>query len=277
VGFDNTPEDFELTSPDGAYQVHVEFGFQRPSVLSSGYGKPFYKTKVLVAAVTSLDHHLVNWHKDAERIQVSFEENSQFVEICSEMAGCIHNSSGVRHFREIYALPSGIEVVSEYSDFCKTEQTRSRPNPSGSKASVHLADMVRSRVWQSYQHWQQLPDIAELMRLLSVVAQSQNNISGSPGAVRHLVSVLCRDLGAWSDQEVELRLLIVRILNRIKFRSPNEFVDLLIPRGRIPEPVREEHNRLADAFVRKLLNTSRDQESGNAVMSFIRQAMGGGS
>jgi hypothetical protein len=185
---------------------HGVFGFQCPSVLSSGYGKPFYKTKVLVAAVTSPDHHLVNWHKDAERIQVSFAENSQFVEICSEIAGCIHNSSGVRHFREVYALPSGIEVVSESSEFCKTEQTTSRPNPTGSKASVHLAHMVRSRVWQSYKHWEQLPDIAELIRLLSVVDQSQIEISGSPGAVRHLVSVLCRYLAACSDQEVELRL-----------------------------------------------------------------------
>jgi len=84
---DDRPKDYGLDSPNGAYRARVEFGPETPSVLSSGYGKPYYPTTVTVTAVAEASKKLVVWREDAERTQVTFSALPAFVWV-ADRPGC---------------------------------------------------------------------------------------------------------------------------------------------------------------------------------------------
>lgn len=247
------PTEHELESPCGAHVAMVRFGQCMPSAVASGHRAPYYPATVTVTATDDPSRTVLVWKGDVEHIQVTFAADGRHLEILWHVAGCISGSSAARHFREVFHLPSGVRVVSACSDYVKDKETSSQPSPVGSKACTSLASILCSRLAKGYLPWKELEDVAELNDFLDIIADSGVDVSGSPATLRFLVGLLCRDLASWSDEEARMRLTIMKILDQIRVGSSKELVDLLVPLGRIREPIRDEHNRLVDQLGQRLL------------------------
>lgn len=129
------PEDYELFSPRGSYKAIVHFGQDHPSSVTSGYGSPYYSVEVSVYSVNDPNSIVFKWKNDSEKIQVAFSRNDKNIEILWEISGCIYSGSGTRYFRNVFKLPSGIEIFFASSDYSRNQETSSNPNQTKKKDS----------------------------------------------------------------------------------------------------------------------------------------------
>lgn len=239
----------EIRSPDEQFIARIELGAKHCSC-ASAYGKPNYSTTVTVSHRDSPDESIVRWRKASESTGAQFSPDSRYVEIVWQMAGCILNSSGTRYWRALYHLPSGLELTYDSSDFRRDENTSQNPSPTHGTTSCSITSALEPMVEAG------IPSHADAMGILQVIVDSGVNISQSVGLQRLLFRILLRSMSMWGKDEVALRLLVMRLLHRVDIRDGHSFVSELLPRGKIQEPDRLEHNRLLDEFIDRLTNTA---------------------
>ena len=122
------PQNHEVISPCGHYKARVVFGEKMPSAITSGYGSPYYKTKIYFADVREGNREDVIFSEDAEKAQVAFSDNDRYLEIVWEIAGCIYSSSGTRYWRKVFETSNRKMIAYESSDFNRDIKTSSDPN-----------------------------------------------------------------------------------------------------------------------------------------------------
>lgn len=122
------PQNYEVISPCDRYKARVLFGTEMPSAVTSGYGSPYYPTKIYFSTICDVNSESVIFSKDTEKAQVSFSDDGKYIEVTWEIAGCIYASSGTRYFRDVFETSNATWISRESSDFSRDYKTYSNPN-----------------------------------------------------------------------------------------------------------------------------------------------------
>jgi hypothetical protein len=106
-----------LTSPDGQYSLKIIKGYQHVSVVTTGYGDPYYEMTVQCFRSDNPIEPIWQWNEESEDTFCDFSPDSKQVAVFWQMSGCIPFSSGTRYFRLVFDVETGKKIKFDSKDF----------------------------------------------------------------------------------------------------------------------------------------------------------------
>ncbi len=257
----------EILSPDGQFVAKIELGAVNCSRGTTDYETPDHPTTVSISRHDSPNDLIIRWHNDSESTGVQFSADSQFVEILWELSGRFRDGfKGRRYWRAVYHLPSALEITHDRSDRGRDRNTSHSLSAAGGTVSNEVKRALERLVRDDIRCH------GEAIGLLQMLVDCGVAVSTSHGLLRLLFRILLRDISEWSKDEVALRLLVVRLLQRVEILNARWFLTDLLPRGVLQEPNRQEHNRLLDDFISRLVEACPEGKGG-VIETILKKAM----